>query len=196
MEECQCVLRAGWEDVFDWVSERVRLFVPDAAGGRLLVHSTQPPPPPRQDFTSGKSQALTPGEKQNSQQSASPVFRGRKLVLNYTDGSPCDSSSSKSKRAASPSPRNNDDDDEKHRRPKNPKGGSDRHKPNSPTQRKSTLISLLCDRDPLAPQASVAFIGASPDECAYFFEVRSAAACGGVSDARQSLGPGGVFGVM
>ena len=133
--------------------------------------------------------------KTNSQQSAAPVFRGRKLVLHYTDGSPCDSPP-RSKRAASPSPRRDDDDDEKHRPSKNPKGGSDRHKPNSPTHRKSTLISLLCDRDPLAPQASVAFIGVSPDECAYFFEVRSAAACGGVSDARQSLGPGGVFGVM
>jgi hypothetical protein len=30
VEECQCVLRAGWEDVFDWVSEL--LYVPDAAG--------------------------------------------------------------------------------------------------------------------------------------------------------------------
>lgn len=147
----------------------------------------------------------------NRQQSTEPVFRGRKLVLNYTDGSPCDSSS-RSKRAPSPSPSprrtgdddsddDDDDDDDKHRPSKRPKSGSDRHKPSSPskaapTRRKSTLISLLCDRDPLAPKASVAFVGASPDECAYFFEVRSAAACGGVSDARQSLGPGGVFGIM
>lgn len=62
--------------------------------------------------------------------------------------------------------------------------------------RKSTLISLLCDRDPLAPKASISFVGASPDACTYFFELRSMAACGGVSEAQQTLGPAGVFGVM
>lgn len=135
----------------------------------------------------------------NRQQSSEPVFRGRKLVLNYTDGSPCDSSP-KSRR--SPSPKliddDDDDDDDKDRHSKKPKGSPDRHKtphqPHAPKHRKSTLISLLCDK--VAPKTTVAFVGASPDECAYFFEVRSAAACGGVSDARQSLGPGGVFGVM
>ena len=66
----------------------------------------------------------------------------------------------------------------------------------SPRRRKSTLISLLCDRDPLAKAPNVAFIGASPDECMYVFEVRSAAACGGVATVPQAVGPGYVFGIM
>ena len=143
-----------------------------------------------------ESEAWTDSER--SQQSSELVFRGRKLVLNYTDGSPC-TPSSKSKRA--PSPKlidgdDDDDDDDRNHHSKRPKGGSDRHR--GPIHRKSTLISLLCEKDRTseAPKASVAFVGASPDECAYFFEVRSAAACPGVSDAQQSLGPGGVFGVM
>jgi cation-dependent mannose-6-phosphate receptor len=44
--------------------------------------------------------------------------------------------------------------------------------------------------------ASISFAGTDPDECAYFFEVRSAAACGGVEPVQQTLGPGGVFGVI
>lgn len=71
----------------------------------------------------------------------------------------------------------------------------------STTRRKSTIISLLCEKEPLAPkapQAAVAFVGASPDECAYFFEVRSPAACAGAEtdSSGGALGPGGVFGVM
>ena len=129
-----------------------------------------------------------------SQQNAEPVFRGRKLVLNYTDGSPCDS---KSKRALLPhEPQDlqsnkikdhdddDDDDDDKHR------GSS------GSTRRKSTIISLLCDKDPLAPKAAVAFVAASPDECTYFFEARSPSACAGVEQAQQQIGPSGVFGVM
>ena len=64
------------------------------------------------------------------------------------------------------------------------------------TRRKSTIISLLCDKDPLAPKAAVAFVAASSDECTYFFEARSPAACGGIEVAEQTLGPSGVFGVM
>jgi cation-dependent mannose-6-phosphate receptor len=42
----------------------------------------------------------------------------------------------------------------------------------------------------------VSFVGASQDECTYFFEARSMAACGGVNETEQTLGPGGIFGVM
>ena len=140
------------------------------------------------------------------------------MVLNYTDGSPCGTQSSSSierrkknsskdkdkpkdnpkdkpKEGGDEDGENDGDsgDDEKHRKPEDEKKPP-KQKP--VTQRKSTLISLLCDRDPLAPKASVAFIGASPDKCAYFFEVRSLAACGGASDSRQTIGPGGVFGIM
>ncbi|KAK5000103.1 hypothetical protein LTR28_013173, partial [Elasticomyces elasticus] len=120
------------------------------------------------------------------QQNLEPVFRGRKLVLNYTDGSPCPSSPSR--RSASPRKivDDDDDDDEKPRRP-SPKG---------PTRRKSTVISLLCDKDPLNPLLTLSFVATSPDECTYFFEARSSAACGGIEVAQQQLGPGGVFGVI
>ncbi|KAM0803382.1 mannose-6-phosphate receptor binding domain-containing protein, partial [Usnea florida] len=112
----------------------------------------------------------TVGKKTYSigQASTEPFFRGRKLVLNYTDGSPCEP-------------------------------GSDRHKGSKsrePTRRKSTLISFSCDHDSLAPKVHLSFIGSDPDECTFFFEARSLAACGGVSEAQQSLGPGGVFGVI
>ncbi|KAI9822048.1 MAG: Cation-independent mannose-6-phosphate receptor CI-MPR [Thelocarpon impressellum] len=121
------------------------------------------------------------------QQSSEPVFRGRKLVLNYTDGSPCSEPSSERRSLESRRVGKHEGEDD-HGKAKAPKKG--------PVRRKSTLISLLCDRDPLAPKASVSFVGASPDECAYFFELRSRAACGGVRDAQQSISPGGVFGVI
>ncbi|KAI5310264.1 Cation-independent mannose-6-phosphate receptor CI-MPR [Ascosphaera atra] len=91
------------------------------------------------------------------QESQEPIFRGKRMVLNYTDGSPC---------------------------------------PSSSTQRKSTLLSFLCDRDMAASAATVSYVG-SMDECSYFFEVRSSAACGGVAaPAEGGLGPAGVFGII
>ena len=123
------------------------------------------------------------------QTSMEPIFRGRKLIMNYTDGSPCgdDTKSLRSRKL-----KDDDDEDE---------GDSDEddkkkdHKYRA-VRRKSTLISFICDHDSLAPKAHVSFIGASPDECTYFFEARSMAACGGVIDPQQTLGPGGVFGVI
>ena len=142
-------------------------------------------------------------------QSSKPIVRGRKLVLQYTDGSPCHASTKHHTRAEdyqdamiearANRPRklreqkdhNDDEDDEGDEKDKHGKS-----KDAGSTRRKSALISLLCDRDPLAPKASVAFVGASPDDCSYFFELRSQYACGGVSVAQQTLGPAGVFGVM
>lgn len=83
--------------------------------------------------------------------STAPYFRGRKLILEYSDGSPC---------------------------------------PTEPLK-KSTLMSLLCDRDLTKPVIS--FVGQLND-CAYFFEVRTAAACPAVRT--QALGPVTVFGIM
>lgn len=72
--------------------------------------------------------------------------------------------------------------------------------PNDKIRRKSTIISLLCQKDqpigPKPPKVNVAFIGASEDQCTYFFEARSQAACAGIETTPQQLGPGGVFGVM
>ena len=107
------------------------------------------------------------------QANSEPIFRGRKLVLNYTDGSPCPDVASSSIHSF------RDDDGKK----------SVRHK--------STVLSFLCDRDPqFTDHPQISFIS-SPDSCSYFFEVRSRAACGGaISQSPSSLGPGGVFVVI
>ncbi|KAB8078563.1 mannose-6-phosphate receptor binding domain-containing protein [Aspergillus leporis] len=95
------------------------------------------------------------------QQASEPFFRGRKLVLNYTDGSPC---------------------------------AGERIGNGSRT--KSTIMSFLCDRDAPTHQATASFVG-TMDQCTYFFEVRSSAACGGIAPADgQGLGPAGIFGVI
>ncbi|THC97020.1 hypothetical protein EYZ11_003524 [Aspergillus tanneri] len=98
------------------------------------------------------------------QQASQPFFRGRKLVLNYTDGSPCVGEYL------------------------GVKNGS---------RTKSTIMSFLCDRDAPGLQAIPSFVG-TMDHCTYFFEVRSAAACGATAraDDGQGLGPAGIFGVI
>lgn len=100
------------------------------------------------------------------QQASKPTMRGRRLVMEYVNGSPCKTSHENSKGAA----------DINHR--------------------KSSVISFLCERDPLAPLATLSFVGVSPDECAYFFEVRSQAACATAEPAQQGVGPAGVFGII
>jgi len=141
------------------------------------------------------------------QQNSELVFRGRKLVLNYTDGSPCEPSSSRNFRRDNyphePEDirhgRNgyggddDDDDSDNHDDEDRPrKGGSgEKH-----VRRKSSIFSFLCEKDPLAAKAAVSFVAASEDECTYFFEVRSPSACAGINHAKEQLSPGGVFGVM
>lgn len=135
------------------------------------------------------------------QQNSAPVFHGRKLVLNYTNGSPCDSERAKREHTVEDlwrreivdpdkkkKPHDDDDDDDEDE--------DDRKKPSSSVRRKSTVISLLCDKDPLSPLLSLSFVAASPDECTYFFEARSSAGCGGIETAKQTLSPSGVFGVI
>ncbi|KAF2826281.1 mannose 6-phosphate receptor domain-containing protein [Ophiobolus disseminans] len=126
-----------------------------------------------------------------------PVFRGRKLILNYTGGSLCPSP--KSKRDAPTIlpreiiPSDPDDEDDKPSK-KKPSGDKDKDKEDKTARRKTTVISLLCDSEPLA-KTSVSFV-AAVDSCTYFFEGRSPYACGGVHSAQQALSPGGVFGVI
>ncbi|KAI8943412.1 hypothetical protein NX059_001424 [Plenodomus lindquistii] len=131
-------------------------------------------------------------------ENSTPIFRGRKLILNYTGGSLCPSSPSKSARRSAPislplSPReilDDDDDDDKD-------SDKDKKKPSkdkTPERRKTTVLSLLCDSDPLA-KTSISFV-AAVDSCTYFFEGRSPHACGGVHQETQTLGPGGVFSVI
>lgn len=103
------------------------------------------------------------------QQNANLILRGRKLTLNYTGGSYC--------------PKVGHED-----KPQD-------EKENQSQRRKSTLISLLCERSVLAPKVSVAFLGAI-DECTYFFEARTSAACNTLQVEKQQVGPSGVFGLM
>lgn len=134
-----------------------------------------------------------------------PVLRGRKLVLNYTGGSPC-GGESKSRRSVDLLSEREiiDDDDGKDDKKKGKDDKDDDKKdkddkpkqPSSSSRRKSTIISMLCDRDPMSPQLTLNFVGADTDECTYFFEARSSAACGGIEVAKQTLSPGGVFGVI
>lgn len=125
------------------------------------------------------------------------VMRGRKLVLNYTDGSPCDSTSSRrarnldglSSREIIDGDDDDDDDDKK-------KHDDDKKTPSSRGRRKNIIISMLCERDPLAQHFALAFV-ASPDECSYFFEGRTNAACATANtSSKTSLNPSGVFSVI
>ena len=99
-------------------------------------------------------------------------------MLQYTNGSPC--GTDKNGRATK------DDDDDEYDDEKGKKG----------SRQKSTLISFHCDKDPLATQAIPTFVGTDPDECSYHFEVLSKAACITAEPAKQSVGPGAVFGII
>lgn len=135
----------------------------------------------------------------NRQQNSGLVLRGSKLVLNYTNGSPCDSPSPKSKRQLSHGVADlrsakivdDDDDDAPHK-----KLSSGKEKEQE-VRRKNTIILLSCQKDPLgpkSPQATISFAGEM--DCTYVFEAKSQAACAGIETTPQQLGPGGVFGVM
>jgi cation-dependent mannose-6-phosphate receptor len=111
----------------------------------------------------------------SSQQSSELKLRGRRLVLQYTNGSPCGENKKRSSW---------DDDEE------------DGDKKKSGLRRKSSIISFHCDKDPLAKEALVTFVGTDPDECSYHFEVLSKAACITAEPAKQTVGPGAVFAII
>jgi len=145
------------------------------------------------------------------------VPRGRKLVLQYSGGSPCGVSKDKSKDKRGGSVHNgasyrgydDEEEDEEERRVKEikdddqKKPGSDKEKDkdkgkdkDTPGRRKSATISFLCDRDPDVV-TTASFVGTDPDECAYFFEVRSQHACPGAEQHKPgSVGPGSVFAII
>jgi cation-dependent mannose-6-phosphate receptor len=140
--------------------------------------------------------------KWNRQQNSELVLRGSKLVLNYTNGSPCDSPSPNSKRQLSHGVQDlrsakiidddDDDDDDEDSPKKKPSSGKEKE-----VRRKNTIILLSCQKDPLgpkSPKATISFAGEM--DCTYVFEAKSQAACAGIETTPQQLGPGGVFGVM
>lgn len=144
-------------------------------------------------------------------QNGNLTARGRRLVLQYTGGSPC--GLDYEKRGLGPAARSSvhegaaykysdydDDDDDDH-----PTASGAAQSPQATEQattsakrRKSATISFICNSDPVAGAASVSFIGTDPDECAYFFEVRTQNACVGVAEPNKpgSVGPSAVFGII
>ncbi|KAI1946011.1 Cation-independent mannose-6-phosphate receptor CI-MPR [Ophidiomyces ophidiicola] len=130
------------------------------------------------------------------QQATDLVFRGRKLVLNYTDGSPCPATpKSKPERALiSRNPRERSQDDDEDNEDDDKKG--DEKKGSESERKKSTIMSFLCDRDLVSPAVAASYVG-TIDSCTYFFEIRSAVACGGVAtNTDGGVGPAGVFGII
>lgn len=118
------------------------------------------------------------------------MIRGRKMVLNYTDGSPCPSLDKRTDLGPNEIIDGDDDKDKDKDSEKD-----DKKEPSSSGRRKTTIISMLCERDPLMPLLTLSFV-ASPDECTYIFEARSNAACPSIEVAKQTLSPSGVFGVI
>ncbi|KAM7201130.1 cation-dependent mannose-6-phosphate receptor [Rhypophila sp. PSN 637] len=147
------------------------------------------------------------------QQSGTLTPRGRKLVLQYSNGSPCggkDKEKDKRRKRRTPDilgsvhegaankyhdypdyedddymVNKDDDDDEKKDKKKDKEG-----------HRKSATISFLCDHDPEI-STTASFVSADPDECAYFFEVRSQHACATAEPHKPgSVGPGSVFAII
>jgi cation-dependent mannose-6-phosphate receptor len=129
------------------------------------------------------------------QENSALVFRGKKLLLNYTNGSPCpDLDEDGQPILFHKALLDGDDDDEDDDEDKKPK------KPKTPptTRHKSTLLTFTCDTSPISlNHPTVSFLG-SPDHCTYIFEVKSRWACAGATPSTDpgSLGPGGVFGVI
>ncbi|KAH7170162.1 putative vacuolar sorting receptor [Dactylonectria macrodidyma] len=151
-------------------------------------------------YYTSKGQVFSIGSESMELQS-----RGRKLVLQYTGGSPCGlDSTDKSKRDPQtdydydenkPDSNSNDPYPED-ARPE--ESQSDTAVPeDDKVRRKSATISFLCDRDPGATVANVYFVGTDPDECAYFFEARSSHACAHAEPhSPGSVGPGSIFGLI
>lgn len=114
------------------------------------------------------------------QQNPNPIIRGRKLLLNYTNGSPCPEL----------------DEDGNPLDTLSMSSLSTTTRTSKTNRYKSTLLTFTCDTSPsLTTHPSIAFLG-SPDHCTYVFEVRSRYACAGAtgppSDS-NSLSPAGVF---
>ncbi|GJC89397.1 putative mannose 6-phosphate receptor-like protein C530.09c [Colletotrichum liriopes] len=130
--------------------------------------------------------------------------RGRILVLQYKNGSPCDKSKSKRSQAHSGASYNkytDDDDDEATALSSygngRKKASTNKDDSESTTRRKSTTISFHCDTEQVGGAAHISFVGSDPEDCAYFFEARSQHACPRAEPHQPgSVGPGSVFAII
>lgn len=152
----------------------------------------------------------------NRQQSGVLTPRGSQLVLQYTGGSPCGSSSTTSKKATRGAAVHEGSyrsyyDEEEEAKPSSTSSSAGKSASGAgytsaldtvtiqkdDTRRKSATFAFRCDRDSVTPTASISFVGADPDECSYLFVVRSQHACAGVEPHKPgSMGPGGVFAII
>lgn len=128
------------------------------------------------------------------QQNDKPIFRGKKLLLNYTMGSPCPDLDEDGLPFLESHLYDreliDEEEEEDELTPSAKKKESKRYK--------STLLSFICDTSPLlSSRPAISFLG-SPDHCTYIFEVRSRWACAGATPSgdKGTLGPGQVFGVI
>jgi cation-dependent mannose-6-phosphate receptor len=129
--------------------------------------------------------------------------RGRKLVLQYVNGSPCGDSKAISE-TSDLGPYGDKEymdgetdaariEEEKNRSIEEIEAASE----DGQVRRKSTIISFICDREPASTGMSIVFVGTDPDECAYFFEARSSHACASAEPHKPgSVGPGSIFGLI
>jgi cation-dependent mannose-6-phosphate receptor len=135
------------------------------------------------------------------QEKSELVFRGKKLLLNYTGGSPCpdlDEDGTPLDRRAIIGDDDDDDDDDDDEEEDEPKKPKKKPSPKASIRYKSTLLSFLCDTSPTSTQHPIISFLGSPDHCTYIFEVKSRWACAGATPSTEpgSLGPGSVFGVI
>ena len=120
------------------------------------------------------------------------TVRGRKLLLNYTNGSPCpelDEDGDPISASLLDVRKILDGDNRTH----GSKGSTSRV-----IRKKSTILSFICDTSStLSTTPRISFV-ASPDHCSYIFEVRSRYACAGATPAHEAgtLGPAGVFAMI
>ncbi|TDZ34800.1 putative mannose 6-phosphate receptor-like protein [Colletotrichum spinosum] len=125
--------------------------------------------------------------------------RGRILVLQYKDGSPCGEGKSKRSMAHADASYNRYTDDEDRTLITASAGGKkvSAAKDDKTTRRKSATISFHCDTEQVGGSAHISFVGSDPDDCAYFFEARSQHACPRAEPHQPgSVGPGSVFAII
>ncbi|ROW12179.1 hypothetical protein VMCG_00329 [Cytospora schulzeri] len=150
------------------------------------------------------------------QQSSTLQPRGSQLVLQYSGGSPCGAPTTKRGAVhAGASYKSYDDDDADDATTPQAGGSSNGGYSSSldtvtiqeddtvlvqkaeESRRKSATFAFRCDRESVNPVATVSFVSADPDECAYLFVVRSQHACATVQPSKPgSVGPGGVFAII
>ena len=132
------------------------------------------------------------------QQNSELLFRGKKLLLNYTMGSPCPDLDEDGQPI--PDRRYLDrreivDDDPDDDEADDGKEKDNRKSHSKAIRRKTTMMTFTCDTSPLlVSRPAITFLG-TPDHCTYMFEVRSRHVCGGTTTHHESgtLGPASVF---